>query len=886
MATSSEGEPPEVIPSGEVPSVPEVPKRRPWGKIAAIVIAIVVIVAVLAIVLQPRNRPPTITQATPSAEAVDVGASITFTAQASDPDGNALTYTWNFGDGTANGTGASVTHAYSLPGRFIALLTVDDGHGGVVTNDGKLIFIQVKMKGTDVGQPKSDPSTGCAGAGCTTGPAVSVLGADQNVITTGTTVKFNANASWAYTFAWKNVTNHSESGIYSVVIATDHDTLFSQFAYAWGDGTAQVTGTSDTVGQTTHTFSSTGLFFVKLTGTLTTNTGTATVSAGYTVRVTAAAPVAQVKYPDIYTIATFGEPQYLDPATDYETAGGEVIQNVYETLIWYNQGTPDIVNLTPRLATAVPSVANGLISPDGKNYTFNLLQNVTFHDGSHMTAADVVYSIQRVMAILNPGSPSWIIEQYLSNYVAESADAGTIGDWVNGSFTTRADVPATMRTVMPPIAQWDTTPLTTSLAWAISNSSVSAPSTYQVVFHLTHPYAAFLQTFAFTVASVVSKSCVEANGGVHWGMDNDKMDRGTADCGTGPFKIKAWEPNQVIILTRFDQYWRTPATLKEVHIAKVQDTSTRELMLLAGDADSSVIGVDHQYDVINTDGTSKYPTLRIVRGALSINIDFMGYQQKINVAKAPDPWVESPTFFADLHIRKAFSWAFDYATYINKVLYGNAIQPGGAIPKGLFGYNASIPLFSKNLANAAAELKLAINTTTGQSYFAKGFSITLYYNAGNTQRETAALLLKQGLEAIPGAGPIKVTTRGIDWPVYLAAQTARALPAYFLGWAPDYADPDDYVVPFLYSGPGGYFAPRIHYSNTTLDAMMTAASKETDPAKRLKMYQDLTADSSIYDVPILWLDQQTGFHVERTWVKGWYANPMLSGFDYYTMSKA
>src|SRR5574337_627403 len=54
------------------------------------------------------------------------------------------------------------------------------------------------------------------------------------------------------------------------------------------------------------------------------------------------------------------------------------------------------------------AIGNGLVSPDGMNYTFNLLQNVTFHDGSHMTAADVAYSFSRAMAIHDPDGPSWI----------------------------------------------------------------------------------------------------------------------------------------------------------------------------------------------------------------------------------------------------------------------------------------------------------------------------------------------------------------------------------------------------------------------------------------------------------------------------------------------
>lgn len=46
----------------------------------------------------------------------------------SDPDGDPLTYEWDFGDGET-GSGASTTHTYSA-GTYIATLTVSDGRGG------------------------------------------------------------------------------------------------------------------------------------------------------------------------------------------------------------------------------------------------------------------------------------------------------------------------------------------------------------------------------------------------------------------------------------------------------------------------------------------------------------------------------------------------------------------------------------------------------------------------------------------------------------------------------------------------------------------------------------------------------------------------------------
>ena len=395
--------------SSEIPGGPEAPARKPWGKIAAVIIVLIVIIAAIAAYSLRGNRAPAISQVAVSSQSAEVDDSLTFTAQASDPDGDSLSYAWDFGDGTT-GSGLSATHSYAVSGRFIALLTVTDARGASVTNDGNLLFVQVKLKAADVREP-SPPTPAACPSSCTTGPAIGVLSADNTTVATGSVVRFNGLSSWGYTFAWTNTSNYSEGGSFSVVTAADDSTFFTSFSYAWGDGSAATTGNTTVAGTTSHTFSAVGNYFVKLTLSLSTITGAKTYSTGYTVRVVAATPPVLVKYPDIFTEVTIGEPQFLDPAVDYETAGGEVLQNVYETLIWYQQGTESVTVLVPRLATVVPSIANGGISADGKNYTFTLRTGVQFHSGgTNMTADDVVYSIQRVLAIHDPDGPSWILE--------------------------------------------------------------------------------------------------------------------------------------------------------------------------------------------------------------------------------------------------------------------------------------------------------------------------------------------------------------------------------------------------------------------------------------------------------------------------------------------
>jgi hypothetical protein len=87
------------------------------------------------------NAPPIIGSFTTTPSSLNnPGETTTFNVSATDPDGDSLTYTINFGDGTANGSGSQVMHTYETKGNYTAEVTVNDGHGNTV---GELLQIIV-----------------------------------------------------------------------------------------------------------------------------------------------------------------------------------------------------------------------------------------------------------------------------------------------------------------------------------------------------------------------------------------------------------------------------------------------------------------------------------------------------------------------------------------------------------------------------------------------------------------------------------------------------------------------------------------------------------------------------------------------------------------------
>lgn len=85
----------------------------------------------------PGNRAPAIEALSASSTQVSSGQSVSFAVAASDPDGDALAYSWNFDDGqawTASGLNSpTANRSWSSAGQYRVLVTVSDLRGGSTT---------------------------------------------------------------------------------------------------------------------------------------------------------------------------------------------------------------------------------------------------------------------------------------------------------------------------------------------------------------------------------------------------------------------------------------------------------------------------------------------------------------------------------------------------------------------------------------------------------------------------------------------------------------------------------------------------------------------------------------------------------------------------------
>lgn len=103
----------------------------------------------------PGNQSPTGSLVGPSA--ADARATVAFNAGATDPDGDPLAFTWDFGDGSIAGNVANVSHSWTVGGSYDVICTVTDMKGGTATFTKTVVVADPldNWSATPLGQPKT-----------------------------------------------------------------------------------------------------------------------------------------------------------------------------------------------------------------------------------------------------------------------------------------------------------------------------------------------------------------------------------------------------------------------------------------------------------------------------------------------------------------------------------------------------------------------------------------------------------------------------------------------------------------------------------------------------------------------------------------------------------
>lgn len=248
------------------------------------------------------------------------------------------------------------------------------------------------------------------------------------------------------------------------------------------------------------------------------------------------------------TVAINTSPTTLDPGRvqDVDTSG--LLQDVYEGLVSYNEQN----ELVGQLAESWE------VSPDGKTYTFTLRSNAKFHNGDPVTAADVVWTLNRnaSKAVNSPTAEAYLgdIEGFAAVYEGK----------------------------------------------AEAMSGVKALDDRRVEIRIVAPRAYFLGKLAYPVAHVLRSTAVK----------NVEIKSPEESVGTGPFRLAAYTPDQEVELAAFEDYYLGAPKVKQLRRPVIKDPSTRLSKFRNGELDT--LNLERQ-DIPAAEADPKTkPMLRII----------------------------------------------------------------------------------------------------------------------------------------------------------------------------------------------------------------------------------------------------------------------------------
>jgi len=243
--------------------------------------------------------------------------------------------------------------------------------------------------------------------------------------------------------------------------------------------------------------------------------------------------------------ASFANVPNLDPAIGSDESSSSALVNLYDTLVYPAQVTGE----------AKPSVATEWsTSSDGITWTFKLRTDVKFHDGTPLTANDVVFSLNRML---------------------------TMGQGYSYLFTPYVD-------------------------------KVSAPDAQTVVITLKKPIGPFLGFLAriYILNGKLVTSHFEKPGAYGDNGDYGTKWLTTNDAGSGPYKIKEAKLESHVLMERFTNYWgqfnaKAPDQFK---IVGTSEAATVKTLISNGGIDVT----DRWQSTEALDAMSKLPGITIV----------------------------------------------------------------------------------------------------------------------------------------------------------------------------------------------------------------------------------------------------------------------------------
>ena len=332
-------------------------------------------------------------------------------------------------------------------------------------------------------------------------------------------------------------------------------------------------------------------------------------------------------------IATQTDIPSLDPAVGVDTESLQYVDAIFAQLVTYDSTSLKII----------PDLASSWSYNAAQTQVTFHLRKTAFSNGDPLTAADVVFTLTRV---INPKTAATLAGPFMDIVGAQA--------YANGK------------------------------AKSVSGLVAVNPSTVRIDLVKPEPY--LLDALASGTGSILDPKVVNQYGTAHISQH---------PVGAGPFELQSWIPGRKLVLVRNPHYWQPGVPyLNKVVLQIGVSTSTQFLEFQQHKLD--IVGGD-LIDAMQLDSSTylsvlSNPTLK--KDYLS-NTALEVYALYLNTLVKP---------FNNLKVRQAVMYALDRQQLV-RILNGRAQVANQLLPPALGGYDKSLPPIPYDPAKAKALLK-------------------------------------------------------------------------------------------------------------------------------------------------------------------------------------
>lgn len=332
---------------------------------------------------------------------------------------------------------------------------------------------------------------------------------------------------------------------------------------------------------------------------------------------------------------------------------------------------------------------------------------------------------------------------------------------------------------------------------------VTAPDEKTLVVYTTKKVAFLPAMVSFMVTYPIRKDVIEKCG-ERWTEPECYVE-------SGPFVLKEWKHEYKVVLEPNPWWIGKKPEVRRIELYVVSDPSTALNLYRAGFLDATglfslaIKKFKDSPEFIATPG-------------------FRGYYIGFNIQK-----------IKDVNLRKALAYATSRENIVNAI-GGIQIPATSWIPPGMLGHNPNIGI-PFDLKKAKEEISKVKNIPSG---------LKLYFSYSPETRKIAEVI-KENWRKIG----VEVELESMEWKTYLSRLVNEKFPIFILGWGADFPDPHNFMDLFLSDSGNNHTG----FANERYDKLIEIASEETDPQKRVEIYneaQRILLEEEVAIIPMFW----------------------------------